>query len=45
MLDETPAPRARWAVLAALEAACREETVMEALGTFEMAIHRIAPTM
>ncbi len=45
MLDETPAPRAGRAVLAALEAACREETVMEALGTFEMAIHRIAPTM
>lgn len=45
MLDEIPAPRAGRAVLAALEAACREETVMEALGTFEMAIHRIAPTM
>lgn len=45
MLDEAPAPRAGRAVLAALEAACREETVMEALGTFEMAIHRIAPTM
>lgn len=45
MLDETPAPGAGRAVLAALEAACREETVMEALGTFEMAIHRIAPTM
>jgi altronate dehydratase large subunit len=45
MVDETPALGAGRAVLAALQAACREETVMEALGTFEMAIHRIAPTM
>ena len=45
LLDEAPSPGAAAAVLAALAAACREETTLEALGTFEMAIHRIAPTM
>lgn len=45
MLDEEPRPSAARAVLDALAAACRDETVTELLGTFEMAIHRIAPTM
>lgn len=45
MLDEDPPAGSVRAVLEALETACRGETVMEALGTFEMAIHRIAPTM
>lgn len=45
MLDEVPPSGSARAVLEALETACRGETVMEALGTFEMAIHRIAPTM
>jgi altronate dehydratase len=45
VLEEAPAPGAARAVLEALGAACRRETVMEALGNFEMTIHRIAPTM
>ena len=45
MLEEDPPPAAASAVLAALERAVRGETAMEVLGTFEMAIHRIAPTM
>lgn len=45
MLDVEPAAAAAPAIVRALEGACREETVAEALGTFEMAIHRIAPTM
>jgi altronate dehydratase len=44
VLDEEPDPAAR-TVVDALAAACRDETVAEVLGTFEMAIHRIAPTM
>ena len=45
MLDEEPASGTAPAVVDALTAACRGETVTELLGTFEMAIHRIAPTM
>jgi len=45
MLGEDPRSGAAQAVIAALERAVRAETAMEALGTFEMAIHRIAPTM
>jgi altronate dehydratase large subunit len=45
MLEEDPRPGTAQAVIAALERAVRAETTMEALGTFEMAIHRIAPTM
>jgi hypothetical protein len=45
MLDEDPAAEAAQAILEAIGTACRTETVLEALGTFEMAIHRIAPTM
>jgi altronate dehydratase len=45
MLDEAPSPGAVHAVLDTLKAACQRETTMEALGSFEMAIHRIAPTM
>lgn len=45
LLDEAPSPGAAEEVLEALAAARREETIAEALGTFEMAIHRIAPTM
>jgi altronate dehydratase large subunit len=45
MLEEDPGSAAASAVVAALERAVRAETTMEALGTFEMAIHRIAPTM
>jgi hypothetical protein len=45
LLDEVPSPETAEEVLAALAAACRDETIAEALGTFEMAIHRIAPTM
>ncbi len=45
LLDEDPRPGAAGAIVDALGAACRDETVMEALGAFEMAIHRIAPTM
>lgn len=45
LLDEDPRPGAAGAIVDALGAAGRDETVMEALGAFEMAIHRIAPTM
>ena len=45
VLDEEPARGAERAALHALAAACRDETVTEMLGAFEMAIHRIAPTM
>jgi len=45
MLEEDPPPATASAVLAALERAVRGETTMEVVGTFEMAIHRIAPTM
>jgi len=45
MLDEQPAAGAAEAIVEALGGACREETITEMLGTFEMAIHRIAPTM
>ena len=45
MLDELPSAGAAEAVVAALGRACLEETALEALGDFEMAIHRIAPTM
>jgi altronate dehydratase large subunit len=45
MLEEDPRPGAAQAVIAALQRAVCAETTMEALGTFEMAIHRIAPTM
>jgi len=45
MLEEDPRPGTAQVVIAALERAVRAETTMEALGTFEMAIHRIAPTM
>jgi len=45
MLDERPSAGAAEAVVAALGRACVEETALEALGDFEMAIHRIAPTM
>ena len=45
MLDEIPSAGAAAAVVAALGRACLEETALEALGDFEMAIHRIAPTM
>lgn len=46
VLDEKP-PRggAERMALHALAAACRDETLTETLGAFEMAIHRIAPTM
>ena len=44
MLEEDPRSAAP-ALVAALERVVRAETTMEALGTFEMAIHRIAPTM
>jgi len=45
MLDEDPPDRAAAAVLDAVVVACRTETPLEAIGDFEMAIHRIAPTM
>ena len=45
MLDEDPPSAAAAAMVASLEHAVRAETTMETLGTFEMAIHRIAPTM
>ncbi len=44
-LDEEPADGAAAAVIDALAAACRAETALETIGNFEMAIHRIAPTM
>ena len=45
MLEEDPPSAAAPALVAALEQAVGAETTMEALGTFEMAIHRISPTM
>jgi len=45
MLEDAPSAGAAQAILEAIGAACRTETVLEALGTFEMAIHRIGPTM
>lgn len=45
MLDEDPPSHAAAAVLDALIAAARSETPLEAIGDFEMAIHRIGPTM
>jgi altronate dehydratase large subunit len=45
VLDEEPADGAAAAVIGAIAAACRTETVLETMGDFEMAIHRIAPTM
>jgi altronate dehydratase large subunit len=45
MLDEEPGSGAAQRVLEALATACRDETATELLGSFEMAIHRIAPTM
>jgi altronate dehydratase large subunit len=45
LLDEEPAHGAAAAVFDAIAAACRRETTLEAIGDFEMAIHRIAPTM
>lgn len=45
VLEEEPARGAERAALDALTAALRDETGTEMLGAFEMAIHRIAPTM
>lgn len=45
MLDEDPPERAAASVLDAIAAACGAETPLEAIGDFEMAIHRIGPTM
>ena len=45
MLEDLPSAGAAGAVVAALGRVCLEETALEALGDFEMAIHRIAPTM
>ncbi len=45
MLDEDPPDRAAASVLDAIVAACGTETPLEAIGDFEMAIHRIGPTM
>ncbi len=45
MLDEDPPDRAAAAVLDAIVAVCATETPLEAIGDFEMAIHRIGPTM
>jgi altronate dehydratase large subunit len=45
MLDVEPRAEAEERLLETLAAACLDETITEALGTFEMAIHRIAPTM
>jgi len=45
MLDENPQEHAAAAVLDAIVAACRTATPLEAIGDFEMAIHRIGPTM
>jgi altronate dehydratase large subunit len=45
MLDEDPPDHAAAAVLDAVIAASRSETPLEAIGDFEMAIHRIGPTM
>lgn len=45
LLDEEPADGAAASLIDALAAACRAETPLETMGDFEMAIHRIAPTM
>ena len=45
VLDEDPPDGAAAAVVEAIDAACRAETALETSGDFEMAIHRIAPTM
>jgi len=45
MLDQDPPPETVGAILEAIAAACREETALEALGAFEMGIHRLSPTM
>jgi altronate dehydratase large subunit len=45
MLDEAPPEHAAAAVLDAVAGACRTVTLLETIGDFEMAIHRIAPTM
>jgi len=45
MLDEDPRAGAAASLLAAIVAACGTETPLEAMGDFEMGIHRIAPTM
>ena len=45
VLDEEPAGGTADAVIDAVAAACRAETALEAMGDFEMAIHRIGPTM
>jgi len=45
MLDLDPPATAAEAILDAIRAACSAETALEAIGDFEMAIHRIAPTM
>jgi altronate dehydratase large subunit len=45
LLETEPPPGAADTVVEALRAACRDETITESLGAFEMAIHRIAPTM
>jgi altronate dehydratase large subunit len=45
MLDDDPGPEAAERVRSALLSACRAETMTELLGTFEMGIYRIGPTM
>jgi D-galactarate dehydratase / Altronate hydrolase, C terminus len=45
MLDEDPPDHAAAAVFDAVIAASRTETLLETIGDFEMAIHRIGPTM
>jgi len=45
MLDDDPGPESAETVLSALLSACRGETMTELLGTFEMGIYRIGPTM
>jgi hypothetical protein len=45
MLEDRPGMDAPAAAIEALLAACRAETALEAMGDFEMGIHRIGPTM
>jgi altronate dehydratase large subunit len=45
VLNEDPPDGAAAAVIDAIDAACRMETALETIGDFEMAIHRIGPTM
>lgn len=45
VLDEDPPDSAAVAVIDGIDAACRMETALETIGDFEMAIHRIGPTM